>query len=369
MRVGFDARWYSGAGIGTYIVQLVKALTEYCEDIELILFESPNNRLPIHNHRLVRIPTNGGLYSMHTPTGQLRLRRMSRELGLDVFHCPFYAAPLFLTCPLIITIHDLIPFMFPTGKPWTRSLVRLGYKAAARSADHIIADSETTARDIRRLLGVAPENVHAIYLAADNDAFRPVPAKNELLYLQDKYRLKPPYVVVPSARNWRTKNLESALEALFRVQRLHGLSFQIAAYGPDDGLRALTQTDHRKDMKLDYLGFVPDMDLAVLFRNAELFVSLPLYEGFGLPMLEAMSAGCAVVTSNAGSVAEVVADGGQCFPPTDIEAISGAIGEILLSPEVRDAWRARALGRPADFSWRRTAEETARIYKLATRKQ
>jgi alpha-1,3-rhamnosyl/mannosyltransferase len=369
MRVGFDARWYSGAGIGTYILQLVKALAQYCEDIELVLFEPPNNRLPFENDRLIRVPTKGRLYYMHTPAGQLALRKMSQDLGLDVFHCPFYAAPLFLTCPLIITIHDLIPFMFPTGKAWTRPLVNLGYKAAARRASHIIADSQTTARDTIRLLGVAPEKVHAIYIAADNDVYKTMIEENELSYLQEKYKLKPPYVVVPSARNWRTKNLKSALEALYKAQKSYGLTFQVAVYGPDDGLRALTPTNCWKDMKIDYLGFVPDSDLAALFRNAELFVSIPLYEGFGLPMLEAMSTGCAVVTSNAGSVTEVVADAAQCFPPTDIEAISTAIGEFFRSSEVRDTWRARALARPADFSWRRAAEQTADVYRLAARKK
>jgi glycosyltransferase involved in cell wall biosynthesis len=365
MRVAFDARWYNGSGVGTYVFELARALTEYAADLELFLFESPANPVPnLDRNHLVRVPVFAHKYS---PFGQLELKRLCRELKVDVFHSPFYPAPLFLTCPMVVTIHDLIPFLYSSAPFWKRFLVKLGYRIAARRADKLIAVSDSTVRDIENILHISSSRIHRIYNATDTNCFRPEREEGEDQYLRETYKLKGRYVVVPSAHNWKTKNLEAALEALLSVQQITGLDFQIAIYGPKDGLRALLPSKDLNELDIAYLGYVPKQDLAMLFRHAELFLSVPWYEGFGLPILEAMSCGCAVVTSSAGSLAEVVGEGAHAVPPGDVVGIVRAITQVLASPQERDLWRQRALTRAASFSWHIAAGETLEVYRLALR--
>jgi glycosyltransferase involved in cell wall biosynthesis len=170
-------------------------------------------------------------------------------------------------------------------------------------------------------------------------------------------------VVVASAVNWRTKNLEAAFRAVALGRRKSGIDFQTVVYGPEDGLRALSSplgTSHRN---VRYVGYLPASDLGVLFRNAQLFIMPSLYEGFGLPVLEAMACGCPVVTSNAGSLAEVAGSGAQTFAPSDVEGMAGAVARLLTCPGEARKWKALASSRAAEFSWQRAAEDTAAVYR------
>jgi glycosyltransferase involved in cell wall biosynthesis len=142
-------------------------------------------------------------------------------------------------------------------------------------------------------------------------------------------------------------------------------TFQTVVYGPSEGINALGGHQNWSELNLVSTGWLSVKDLATLFRQAHLFIFPSLYEGFGLPILEAMSCGCPVVTSNAGSLAEVAGEGAQTFRPYDVRGMADAIKTSFCNPDESKRWRERALRRAADFSWRKAAESTISVYHRA----
>jgi glycosyltransferase involved in cell wall biosynthesis len=354
LRVGFDARWYNDSGVGTYVAGLLHALSRLSE-VELVVYEDPANPVPDLAEACVRKPVRSGKYSA---VSQIQLAQLCRRDRLHVFHSPFYMVPFVAECAVVITVHDLIPFLFPIYSPAKQSLVKVGYKAAVKKATHVIAVSEQTASDLRKILHVPAERITGIHNGVRGDIFRPEKQPSELQCLREKYQVQPPYVMAASARNWRTKNLDSALAVLGLARQISGMDFSIVVFGPEEGLKAIGTGPSN----VLAVGHIPAPDLAMLFRNAEVFIAPSLYEGFGLPVLEAMSCGCAVIASNRGSLAEIAGSGGQIFPPFDIAAMAHAVAGLICRPDVLWAWRNSALQRAADFSWELTAKETLRVY-------
>jgi alpha-1,3-rhamnosyl/mannosyltransferase len=171
--------------------------------------------------------------------------------------------------------------------------------------------------------------------------------------------------VAVSARNWKTKNLGGALRALEGARELCGEEFMVTMHGPADGLDAAGGEARWRGLNLIRTGHMPTAELAMLYRHAQLFIMPSLYEGFGLPVVEAMACGCPVVTSNGGSLKEVAGRGAQVFDPMDVQGMAGAVAALLQSKEVRERWRKAALRRAADFSWNRAAQETIAVYHRA----
>jgi len=369
MRIGFDGRWYNRSGVGTYVAELLPALAMLPGNFELVLFEDPQNPLPANDRlNISRVLVRSSRFS---PRAQFELKTICESQKIDLFHVPYqYGAPLFLSCPLVVTVHDLTPFLFPT-RSWLKQLlavplVKLGYRMSAHRASHIICDSHNTARDVHNILKVPPKRITAIHLAASGEHFHPRPHDDdsaaEAEYLFAKYSLRAPFVLTSSADNWRIKNLSTPLHALDIAHKLSSIDFQTVVYGSHTGLDALGHSHPALGMNVHRLGYVPVDDLAALLRHASLFITASLYEGFGLPILEAMSCGCPVVTSNGGSLAEVAAAGAQVFDPMDAEGMGRAVATLLRDPEQRYIWRNRALARARDFSWLKAAEQTLAVY-------
>ena len=366
MRVGFDARWYNESGVGTYVRELLTAFSKFRDQVEILAYEDPKNPLPASVPASIRrVPVSSAKFTLGE---QFELRTRCKSDQIDVFHSPYqYGAPLLLPCPLVVTVHDLIPLLFRT-RSWPKQLlvipfVKSGYRVAAFRAHHIIADSANTARDVERILKVPPNRITAIYLAASDAAFHGAGDPVEADALSNTYGVRSPYVVVGSAGNWRTKNLETSLRALALGREISGIDFQTVVYGPEKGLNVLVKRSPTLGSNLRRVGYLPVDDLAALFRNAMLFITASQYEGFGLPIVEAMSCGCPVVTSNGGSLGEVAGDGAQVFDPMDTRSMAEAVARLLCKPEEHQHWRARGLARATNFSWRKAAEQTLAVYR------
>jgi glycosyltransferase involved in cell wall biosynthesis len=358
--VGFDARWYNDSGVGSYVAGLLRAMAVAERDFDLFVYEHPHNPVPgLDGSSIVRIPVQAPKYSI---SEQKELRTRACKDRLDVFHSPFYPMPFALGCPVVVTIHDLIPFRFRLYSRPKQWMVQAGYRASVRRARHIITVSRHTADDLQRLLSVCRERVTVVHNAVLTDCFRPDGSSDEVEDLQERYGLCTPYVVAASARNWRTKNLESALQALALARSHSGVPFQTVVFGPADGLDALNAEQRWPGLRLQRTGYLLPAELAALFRHAHAFIMPSLYEGFGLPIVEAMSCGCAVVTSNAGSLAEVAGTGAQVFAPGDIPGMAGAIAGLLLNNKELEHWRSASLQRAADFSWEKAAWQTISVY-------
>jgi glycosyltransferase involved in cell wall biosynthesis len=356
--VGFDARWYNQSGVGSYVTGLLTAMVVRRE-IELFVYENPENPVSgLKDLPIKRIAVHSPCYSLRA---QWELRRRAAIDGLHLFHSPFYDIPYGLRCPVVVTIHDLIPFLYRIYARPKQTMVKAGYRLAVHKAAHIIAVSENTARDLHSLLHVRQDRIAVVHNAAAQQYSHSTPTPNEAEILGERYGVRQPYIVAASAGNWETKNLSSALGSLDEATAA-GIKFQSVVFGPPEGLRACGGKARWPKLELNYIGVLPPTMLASLFRNAMAFVMPSLYEGFGLPLIEAMSCGCPVVASNRGAIREVAGDGAQLFDPMDCAGMGRAFGKLLSDSSARQLWKDRALRRAAEFSWEKAAEETIAVY-------
>jgi glycosyltransferase involved in cell wall biosynthesis len=360
IRVGFDGRWYNDSGIGTYVAGLLKAMAPLQQNFKLIVYEDLENQIPgLSDLPIERVSVRAKKYS---PSAQFEFTSRRKKDKLDVFHSPFYVLPFYAGCPMVVTLHDLIPFLFNIDRWPKRAIVKAGYRMAANRSAHIITVSQHTARDVQEILRIPGEKITVIHNAVSAADFDNRTDTTEFDCVRQKYGLRRPYVVAASARNWRTKNLATALEALTLARQQSRIEFQTVVYGPPEGIQALDGKDKYRDLDLQTTGLVSGKDLGMIFRHAELFILPSLYEGFGLPVLEAMACGCAVITSSAGSLDEVAGDGAQVFDPFDVRGMAQAAVELLRNPQVLKHWQELALHRATYFSWRKAAEQTISVY-------
>ncbi len=306
---------------------------------------------------------------------QVSLPRAARA-RVDVLHYPYFASALIKTCPTVVTIHDLIPILFPAYSANRQvKLYNTLISAAARRADAVIAVSEHTKRDIIERLHIPGERIHVTYEAPD-EQFKPQDAR-AIAALKKRYGLNH-YVYYIGGLN-RHKNVQTLLAAFAQVRQRMPVRYQLAIAGkahstnpamyPDlrpiaSGL-GLTWSDGSGpgDADVRFLGFVAEEDKPALYSAADLFVYPSLYEGFGFCPLEAMASGAPVLSSRAASLAEIVGDGGILIDPDDVKAMADAIVGILSNSALAAGLRARGVRQAARFSWAKTAAQTVDVYR------
>lgn len=367
MRIGIEATALHGArsGVATYTLNLLEHLWQ-CpprSQHEWLLFS--NRPLMLNGHHP---DDQTHIVSSHRFRYQSLWRQALLPLALQAYRpavCHFtnLMAPLWAPCPMVVTIHDLTLRLMPNYHPVRRRTAMgplLG--PSARRAARVIAVSETSKRDIVRLLGVAAEKVSVIYEAA-GPAFSPRPASRVRRVLE-RYGLDHPYIlfvgtIEPRKNLLRLVRAFAQLRAEGRRERLVLVGALGWAYAP---LFAEIERLGLGD-SISHLGFVGDDDLVALYNGAAVFVFPSLYEGFGLPPLEAMACGTPVVTSSTSACAEVATGGALLVDPTDETAIATAIRQVLTDPALAADLRRRGSARAAEFSWQRAAEQTLAVYE------
>ncbi len=344
-------------GIGRYTTELAGALAGQGASVHPLWAGA---RPPGHSGASLRggyrLP---GLLTM----GQAQIAAVARQLTLDVVHDPTGAMPLLLTSAArVVTIHDAIPYVFPhTSTRLDRFIYHRWLPVAVRAAGAVITDSRSAREDIMTHLPVSAERVTATPLAADR-RFRPLDA-TEFGPVLRRYGVAQPYILYVGALEPR-KNLPRLLEAYARLRR-RSARWRLVIVGARkwrsspifDAVQALALEPH-----LIFTGFVEDEHLPALYAGADLFAFPSLYEGFGLPVLEAMACGAPVVTSNTSSLPEVAGEAAVLVDPTNIEQIAEAMWLVLSQPALAAALREKGLARAAQFTWERTARETMAIY-------
>jgi glycosyltransferase involved in cell wall biosynthesis len=379
MRVVLDALplQVRSAGIAAYTDGLVRSLAAQHPEVEFALFGLPARLLGERGGSRAPYPANVRwittlAYPLVTGTpimGLPRLVRLERVLGAPtLYHATNYAAPRARAVPLVLTVHDLALLRAPElGTPSLRRLLA-NLPSAARAAARLIADSEATARDLRELLGVPAERIRVVHLGCDA-RFRPVedsPARRAVL---QRYGILEPYLLHVGTIEPR-KNLPALVRAFARLcagrrQPPRLVLAGARAWGDAALRRALAAEDPH--LPIAVVGPVAADDLPALYSAADLFVYPSLYEGFGLPVLEAMACGTAVVTSDAGALPEVVGDAARTIAAHDGEALIAALRELLDDPAQRRALGARGRARAASFTWARCAAETFAVYEEVAR--
>jgi glycosyltransferase involved in cell wall biosynthesis len=287
----------------------------------------------------------------------------------DVCHFTNSVASWWTPCPSVVTIHDTTLWLLPRFHPRRRLLaMRPFIPAGARHARAIIAVSAATKRDVVRTLKVPEAKVHVVYEAAAPQ-FRPLQHSTAVEAVRRKYGLPESFVLYVGTIEPR-KNLIRLFEAFQIVRRRGCRSSVLALVGNrgwnDDGILASIDRLGLKDA-VRFLGHAPTDDVVALYNLAELLVMPSLYEGFGLPVIEAMACGTPVVTSPNGSLAEIAGDAAEYVDPWQVESIATGVHTVLTNQDRNVALRAAGLERAAQFSWRATAEQTRRVYSAVTR--
>jgi glycosyltransferase involved in cell wall biosynthesis len=359
-------------------MELIRALARRDRDNEYVLFFDSlrlRRRVVLYaeldhapNFRTRLLP-----YGVFSPWAQLSLPHLLKRLRLDVFHSPNYMIP-FLAFPprrahpvrCVVTIHDVIPLLFRDHAPRSRKarlfpLYRRLMLEVGRRADVILTVSESSREDTLRELDLPPERAGDVIVVPNGVAPEYKPAarkgsrKRTVLYV---------------GRSDPYKNVTGLLRTFARVRKLSGGEVQLRVIGPQDSRYPEPRRVARElevDRRIVWSGYASGRKLIGAYQQADVFVLLSKYEGFGLPVLEAMACGTPVVCSNRSSLPEVAGDAALLVDPDDEEAAARAIVRVLDEPGLAERLIERGRRRAAEFTWDRTAAATLAAYQRAAR--
>jgi len=327
-------------GVGFYLEHLKNSLVKYFPDNEYVFFQ-----------RGEKIPND-----------------------VDLVHFPYFE-PFFLARPVykkyktVVTVHDLTPIVFPRAFPrglkgeikWQMQRYSL------KRAHAVITDSNSSKKDIGKLAGVGDKKIFVAYLAA-GEKFKKLAIGNWKLEIQKRYGLPDRFVLYVGDVTWN-KNLPRLLDAVAEVDVpivMVGKSLMNEDYDKNNpwnnDLNRVWELS-KENKKITRLGFVPDEDLVAIYNLATVFVMPSLYEGFGLPILEAMACGCPVITTKEGSLNEVAGDGAYFVDAYDYKSIANGIKEVFYDEDLQKKLSEKGLENAAKFSWKQTASDTLEVYK------
>jgi glycosyltransferase involved in cell wall biosynthesis len=365
MRIAIDARKLRDYGIGTYVRNLLRELARIDTATSYAILcraqDSPSVQELGPNFRAVE--EAAGAYSIGE---QFAIPLDLRRERVDLFHAPHYVLPPLTPCRSVVTIHDCIHLRFPQYLPnrIAYAYARASLWTATHRAARVITVSEASKRDILSYFSVPESRVEVIYNAID-ERFWQQPTPDEMDRVRERYQLNAPFVLY--AGNIKPhKNLERLIEAFNMLRQApHLRHVQLLIIGDEISKYAsLRRAVHRYKLHkhVRFFGFVSDQTLAALYRLADVFVFPSLYEGFGLPPLEAMASGTPVIASNASSLPEVVGGAALMIDPYDAEAIADAMRRVLTDAALRSELRAKGFDRARSFSWERSIRRVREIY-------
>lgn len=360
-------------GSGQYLRHLTLSLRKAAPDLRITLVlpgSDPAGDIP------------GGVEPLYTGGGRGNLakvwfeqRRFPAAVGrvqADVAHVPYWGAPLSSPAPLVVSILDAIPLALPAYSRGVRQKFYVSLQtAAARGATEVITISAAARADLVEYLGLPEARITVTPLAADA-AFHPVLGAERDAGVREKYGLPDRFVLYLGGFDQR-KNVTQLLEAWRFVSKAEGPETPLVIAGAEPAwaepmfpdLRAAAHARDLTDEVLRWIGRVEEADKPALYRLADVFAFPSLYEGFGLPVLEAMASGTPVVANEIPVLEEISGDGAYLVPAGDGRKMAGAILALLGQRDLHDAQRTRGLARATHFQWRKTAKETLAVYERA----
>ncbi len=372
MHIAINAWFWNrpDTGSGQYVRRLVEALTRVARDVRLTLVVPAGWSLDTP-------PGVGVEHALTTGSGdwaKLRFEQVGfphtvSQIGADLAHVPYWAGPLSSPVPIIITIHDLIPLLLPAYRGNILARLYTGLVAAsARGAAAILTDSRAAGEDIARHLAITADRIYPIPLAAGSE----YTAQPNLVFdmaVSRKYNLPSEYVLYLGGYDVR-KNVENLIKAFTYVTTGYDIPLVLAGRLPGRPTARFIDVHHYIHLmgmadRVQIIGEVDEADKPALYRLARTFVYPSRYEGFGLPVLEAMACGKPVVVSSAPALVELVSDAAFTADPDDARRLAGSILATLTDARLAQELSQKALARAGEFSWERTAAMTLEVYQQA----
>jgi len=362
MRVGIDARLLGapGSGVAGYVVNLIQAMAATDSELDFFLFV--DRRLPLVE--VLDLPSNFHLvYVPRYPIGQLQdqfgLAMMIRKTRVHVFHAMHHdATPLLANVPLVVTAHDIAPMDFYNPAPLHRLYYRLLSEVAFRRASCLICDSASTGHRIERHFPSCRGKWVKIYLGCDS-FFRVCDTLHDFSGLAGRLGIHRPFILYVGSFA-RRKNLPGMVDA-FSIVRRHRADLQFVIVGGPSGRDDVFPAELPD--RVIVAGRLTREELRALYNSAELLIFTTLYEGFGVPVLEAMACGCPVVTSPVTSLPEVAGDAALYAAPHRPAEIARQAMRILSERDLRQTMVEKGLGQAARFDWEAVAYNTLFLYQ------
>jgi glycosyltransferase involved in cell wall biosynthesis len=360
MKIAIDVTGsiYKGTGVATYYKNLVPNLMRLPDKHQFITFGYSLRRYSDLTLASIKLPIPPRVFEILW--NRLHVLPVESLIGeFDLLHAWDYIHPPTQKAKIITTIHDLTPIKFPEHQhPRTIAAYKSGLNWVKKEATAIIADSHSTKQDIVDILKISEKKVHVVYLAAPRQFsnFRTIVENTRNMAIdraRKKFEIEGDYLLSVGTQEPR-KNLQNTIKA-YEALNIDQPLVIIGRFGWGQKIKP------SKGVKL--LGFVPDEDLPPLYAAASCFIYPSLYEGFGLPVLEAMAIGCPVVTSDRGSLKEVAGDAAILVNPESVEAIAFGIKVAL---ERAQELSEKGIAQARKFSWEQTAAETMKVYEGLT---
>ncbi len=350
-------------GIAQYVFNLVREFLPYAGEHEFVLFtleeDIPLFEFARDEMRIIPVDEKHRPAAKNILWHQTELPRLCREHVLDVLHVPSYRRmPWPRPCKLVATIHDLAPFHVAKKYDWKRMFYgRVVARRLAHRQHEIIVISRNTANDVEKYFAIPARKLNLVHNGLNHDAFKPgnIAPNNTFLYVA---RLEHPgknHVGLIEAFNRFKANTHSDWQLVFAGSKWSGA---------EHIERAMRESPFVKDIRCT--GFVPDEDLPALYRSAAVFVYPSLYEGFGMPPLEAMASGVPVISSTGGALREMVGKAAALVEPGDNAGLAAQMTRLATDPLLRAALREKGLAHAQQFQWSKTAEATLRVYAKAS---
>jgi len=344
-------------GVGTYVAKLLDGIRENGDagEVDLYLMEPAPEAEGFHTILLPRTP----LWTTVRLAGHF-----ARNSAPEVMLYPAHSRPLYSPARSVVTLHDLAFRLYPDHfTAADRLRLNLVTMHAARRADHFIANSETTRRDACDLLGIPPDRITTIHHGYDADFFRPASAAR-IAEVRRRFRLDRPYLICVATLQKR-KNHERLIEAVHRLHR-RGYDLDLVLVGGRgwlyDGIYRRVE-ELGMEERVRFTGYVALDDLPALYSGAEASVLVSLYEGFGLPVLEALGCGVPTVVSDVSSLPEVGGDAVVKVDPMDPDSIAEGLEAVLVDSQLRRRLEERRIPQLQRFSWSLTAARTLDVMR------
>jgi glycosyltransferase involved in cell wall biosynthesis len=365
IRLALDARKLTDYGIGTYLSHLVSGLAVQ-PDLQLTLLVNAG-----HEERASAIAPTARILGVsageYTLSEHLKLPLALWREPIDLIHFPHYVVPRVLPKPVVVTVHDVIQLFYPPAHRWQLALVylRLMLRSSLRRARRVITVSRSSRRDLINLFAADPRRLVVVPNGVE-ERLGARPDRDDIETIKQYYGLRPPLVVVV-ANDKPHKNLDMVLRAYavaVRRQQVPGQLVFVGGLGPDNRLERRAEQLGLAD-RVRSLGRVPAKHLHTLYHLGAVLLHVALYEGFGLPVLEAMRAQLPVITSNLGAMREVGEGAARLVNPLDVSEIAEALTQVLVDDALRRRMVEAGQRRARHLTWERTVEGTLAVYRQA----